>query len=259
MREDITLWHGDCLELMGQVEDQSIDMILCDLPYGTTACKWDSVIPFEPLWAHYKRIIKPRGAVVLTGSQPFTSILVMSNPDWFKYEWIWEKSSAGGFLDAKFRPLKSHENAVVFSPAGCSNGSNPAMTYNPQMTDGKPYVMHREGLIGTQTSRSNVQRSNAIYDGKRYPKSVLRFSHDKGGLHPTQKPVDLFAYLIRIYTNEGETVLDNCSGSGTTGIAAIRTGRKAILIEKEREYFEIGCKRVAEELSKTALFAGVSG
>ena len=251
---EIELWHGDCLELMGQVEDQSIDMILSDPPYGTTALRWDSVIPFEPLWAHYKRVIKPRGAVVLTGSQPFTSMLVMSNPEWFKYEWIWEKSRAGGVLDVKFRPMKSHENVMVFSGAGCSNGSSPAMTYNPQKEQGKPYVSQHKRPFGTNVSRSNVKRVDTISDGSRYPKSVLRFPHDKGGLHPTQKPVDLFAYLIRTYTNEGETVLDNCLGSGTTAVAAIRTGRKCIGIEKEREYFDIAQKRVAEELAKTSLF-----
>lgn len=248
---DVTLWHGDCLDLMSDIPDSSIDMILCDLPYGTTACKWDSVIPFEPLWAHYKRIIKPRGAVVLTGSQPFTSMLVMSNPDWFKYEWIWDKALATGFLDANRRPMRRHENVLVFSPEG-------GTTYNPIFTSGEPYAKSVRKL--TQVYGAFEVRSSQNDTGDRYPTSVLAISNanrNKNG-HPTQKPVDLFEYLIRTYTNEGDTVLDNCSGSGTTGVAAIRCGRKAILIEKEREYFEIGCKRVAEEREKTALFADAS-
>jgi len=249
-----TLWHGDCLEMMGRIPDGSVDLIAADLPYGTTACRWDVVIPFEPLWAHYKRVIKPRGCVVTTASQPFTSALILSNPGWFKYALVWEKSSAGGFLDAKFRPLKAHEDVIVFSPAGCSNGSKPAMTYNPQMVDGEPYSIERTGCIGKAASRSNQKRVATESDGRRYPRSVLYFPNPSGpGLHPTQKPVALFDYLIRTYSNPGETVLDNTMGSGTTGVACIRTGRKFIGIEKDAGYFAVAQRRVAEALADHAV------
>jgi len=242
--DEIKLWHGDCLELMGKIPDQSIDMILSDPPYSTTACKWDVLIPFEPLWSHYRRVIKPRGAIVLTGSQPFTSLLVMSNPEWFRCEWVWFKTAGGGFLNANRYPLKRHESVLVFAP------SQPQ--YNPQKTTGKPYFCRSSSAGGTTFDQS-VAGWVTDNDGSRFPTSELRFASDTG-LHPTQKPVALFEYLIRTYTNEGETVLDNCSGSGTTGVAAIRCGRRAILIEKEREYYDIAVKRIAEEHAKTALF-----
>jgi DNA modification methylase len=228
------LLQGDCLELMHQIPDGSIDMILADLPYGTTACKWDSVIPFEPLWAHYKRLIKPRGAIVLFASQPFTSALVMSNPDWFRHEWIWSKSNGGGFLNANRAPLKRHESVIVFSE------SQPI--YRPQFTRGKPYAC-RSSAAGGTTFDQTVAGWVTQNDGHRFPVTIQHYPNETG-LHPTQKPVDLLAYLIRTYTNEGETVLDNTMGSGSTGVACIQTGREFIGIEKDAGYFQIAQRRI---------------
>jgi len=238
--------NGNCLELMNDIDDKSIDMILCDLPYGVSACKWDSVIPFEPLWEHYKRIIKDNGAIVLTASQPFTSALVMSNIKMFKYEWIWEKSIAFGFVHAKNQPMKKHENVLVFSKAPMGHISllgNKRMIYNPigVIESGLKTVMSKPKTLGARPKQ----------DGKSYmsmtgfPATVQKFVNDKG-LHPTQKPVALFEYLIKTYTNEGELVLDNCAGSGTTAIACLRTNRNYILIEQETKYCDIANKRIAE-------------
>lgn len=247
---------GDCLQLMQDIPDGSVDMVLCDLPYGTTACKWDTVIPFEPLWAEYKRIIKKNGAIVLFGSQPFTSALVMSNPKWFKYQWVWEKSKASNFVHANYQPLKAHEDVVVFSGAGSAQGSNPAMQYYPQKSVGKPYNkgighadnLHLSGGLSKKTSQELKNES-----GLRHPRSVIYFhtseSEGKAGLHPTQKPVALCEYLIKTYTNEGEWVLDNCMGSGTTGVACINTGRSFIGFEKDTDYFNIAHGRISAALS----------
>ena len=244
---DIKFIHGDCLEEMPKLADKSIDMILCDLPYGTTACKWDTIIPFEPLWAQYKRIIKDNGAIVLTASQPFTSALVMSNPGWFKYSWVWNKVHAVGFQIAKYRPMQQHEDVLVF-------GSG-KVTYNPIMTD-RP--KKRESKL---YGNSDVSPLKYVHFRDRtytqwYPKSILEFSgadHSKM-LHPTQKPVALFEYLIRTYTNEGDTVLDNCAGSGTTGVAAFNTKRNAILIEKDEQYFNAARERFDRETWQVAMF-----
>lgn len=243
---DVTLIQGDCLEVMGGIADGSVDLVLSDPPYATTACAWDVAIPFKPLWEHYRRILKPDGAVVLTASQPFTSMLTLSNMAWFKYCLVWEKSSAGGFLDAKFRPLKAHEDIVVFSPAGCSNGSNPAMRYAPQMGTGEPYRYASMGDVGQAGSRSRVGRLERASDGSRYPRSVLYFPSDPSGLHPTQKPLSLFEYLVRTYSNKGDLVLDNTMGSGTTLVACLNTGRRGIGIEKDPTYFAIAEQRIAD-------------
>ena len=245
----MNLMHGDCLELMASIPDGSVDMVLCDLPYGTTACKWDSVIPFEPLWAHYKRIIKPNGAIVLTASQPFTSALVMSNAKDFRYEWVWRKNEGSGFAACKYMPIKYHESVLVFAQK--------TATYNPQKT---PRVSeqsrsrmktpvgagHSERAHGTLKNIGNVQ-----YDPEwKLPESVLDVkSVPNGGghkVHPTQKPVALMEYLIRTYTNEGETVLDNCMGSGTTGVACANTGRNFIGIEQDAKYFAIAKQRATD-------------
>ena len=246
--------HGDCLEVMPTLPDKSIDMILCDLPYGTTACKWDSIIPFEPLWKEYKRLIKDNGAIVLTASQPFTSALVMSNPRMFKCEWVWEKDNACNFIQAKNHPLKIHENILVFG--------NGRITYNPIMTDAGKH----SNVGGKNTPRTTmggflpneVKNIGSKKTNMRYPKTIQRFNKVKhncieGLLHPTQKPVALFEYLIKTYTNEGEVVLDNCAGSGTTAIACINTNRNYILIEKEKEYIDIINKRIAEHEQQLAL------
>jgi len=201
---------------------------------STTACKWDTVIPFEPLWEQYKRLIKPRGAVVLFGSQPFTSALVMSNVEWFRCEWIWHKSNGGGFLNANRYPLKRHENVTIFADG--------LPTYNPQFTEGEPYRCTR-AAAGETTFDQSVAGWLTENDGKRYPITVLYFANETG-LHPTQKPVALLEYLIRTYTNEGETVLDNVMGSGSTGVACVNTGRSFVGIEMDAGYFEIAQRRI---------------
>jgi len=228
------IYLGDCLEIMPSIPDKSIDMILCDLPYGTTACKWDTIIPLEPLWGQYKRIIKDNGAIVLTASQPFTSILVASAIDIFSYSWIWEKEQGVNFLLSKKQPLKVHEDILVFSKT--------QTIYNPQMTSGKPYISGK-GTSGDVTN--NVIKIQTHNNGTRYPKSIIKINRQTG-LHPTQKPVALFEYLIKTYTNEGDLVLDNCAGSGTTGVACQNLKRNYILIEKEPKYYDIILKRLSE-------------
>ncbi len=240
------LYHGDCLEVMPTLESESVDMILCDLPYGTTACHWDSVIPFEPLWAQYKRLIKPKGAIVLFGSQPFTSALVMSNIDWFKYCWVWEKQQPTGFLHVKDAPMKSHEDIVIFSLSSHS--------YNPQGTKSVFVKSGRANKSGNGCYR-NVNGENYIQTIGNYPRSILKFDRvTHSQIHPTQKPVALLAYLIRTYTNEGETVLDNTMGSGSTIVAAIQEGRRAIGIEQDAGYFQIAQKRCEEATYQPSLF-----
>ena len=228
--------QGDCLEVMKDIPDKSIDMILCDLPYGTTACKWDTIIPFEPLWEQYKRIIKDNGAIVLTASQPFTSALVMSNPKWFKYEWVWDKRLPSGFQIAKYRPMQRHENVIIFS--------NGTPKYNPIMTEQKPRKGGGFKVSSSSSPIKNVDGELRDYTEK-YPQSILEFyKRDKLMVHPTQKPVALMEYLIKTYTNEGDLVLDNAAGSGSTGVACKNLNRNYILIEKEPEYIDIINKRL---------------
>jgi len=248
------VYQGDCLEVMRDIADKSIDMILCDLPYGTTACKWDTVIPFEPLWKQYKRIIKGRGAIVLTASQPFTSALVMSNPKMFKYEWIWIKNAGSNFASCKYQPMKEHENILIFSDGTHyyypqkqeRSGGGLARTkykYTPSNTEKRDAM---NGMVMTHTKHNG---SNEL----RFPSSHQKFNRERG-LHPTQKPVALFEYLIKTYTNEGDLVLDNCAGSGTTGIACYNLKRNYILIEKESEYIDIINKRFQLLLAQDCLF-----
>jgi site-specific DNA-methyltransferase (adenine-specific) len=233
------LRHGDCLDIMKDIPDGSIDMILCDLPYGTTKNKWDTIIPFEQLWKQYRRICN--GAFVLTASQPFTSAVVMSNLKMFKYDWVWRKPKGTGHLNANKMPMRDKEDILVFYKNQC--------TYNPQFTNGTPY---KDKAGKNYTDNSSMTESYGAYtnfrndnEGKRYPKQVLEFGVvERGTIHPTQKPVALMEYLIKTYTNEGETVLDNCMGSGTTGIACINTNRNFIGIEKEEKYFEIAKNRI---------------
>ena len=232
MKPRIELLQGDCLELMKNIPNSSVDMILCDLPYGTTQNKWDSVIPFEPLWEQYKRICK--GAIVLTASQPFTSALVMSNVEWFRYAFVWEKSKATGHLNAKQMPMKLHEDILVFS-----KNSPP---YNPQGIIPFNKTVRR-GNNGSNFGKSGTENFQEFTN---YPRSILRFANDNKTCHPTQKPVPLMEYLIRTYTNEGDTVLDNCMGSGTTGVACINTNRNFIGMELDENYFKIASKRINE-------------
>lgn len=238
------LLFGDCLERMKEIPDGSVDMILCDLPYGTTRNKWDLTLPYEDLWHEYRRVCKQNAAVVLFSQMPFTASLAMSCPELFRYEWIWKKPQGTGHLNAKKMPLKSHENILVFY--------RKLPTYNPQWGSGRPYV----ATYSTHSSNYGKQKSNitTVSDGRRYPTDVLAFGKVDGDrhLHPTQKPVALLKYLIRTYTNEGETVLDNCMGSGSTGVACANTGRRFIGIELDEAYFQIAKERVENAYQKEA-------
>lgn len=241
------LYHGDCLELMKDIPDKSIDMILCDLPYGTTKNKWDSIIPLDELWNHYKRIIKDNGAICLFAQQPFASVLGVSNIKMLKYEWVWEKPMATGRLNCNFAPMKAHELIMIFSKSAASyvKDKSKAMNYNPQMTEGKPYKAI-SGRASTNYDTKWSKETLTINNGTRYPRDIQRFSHDKEKLHPTQKPVSLLEYLIKTYTNEGDTVLDNCMGSGSTGAACLNTNRNFIGMELDDKYYEIAKNRLYE-------------
>lgn len=230
--------HGDCLEIMPMIKSGSVDMILCDLPYGTTDCEWDSIIPFPLLWPEYERIIKSDGAIVLTSSQPFTSALVMSNIKMFRCEWIWKKTIAANFGTLKWHPAKKHESILVFSKKGIG-------TYNPKMETGKPYS-DKARARGNKINAKSLNIKTAIdNDGVRFPSSVQEFPNpNNNNFHPTQKPLELFRYMIETYTNIGETVLDNCIGSGTTAEAALSCGRNFIGIEKELKYVVKARRRI---------------
>ena len=241
----INLMLGDCLERMKEIPDGSVDLILTDPPYGTTACKWDSVIPLEPMWEQLKRIIKPNGAVVLFGSQPFTSVLIVSNIEMFKYTWVWNKVLPRGHLNAKKMPLRVFEDIVVFYKKPCH--------YNPQKTQGhKRKVAHTKyNKIGDGSQVYGAENRDTFYDStERYPTGIIEISsaNQNNKVHPTQKPVALMEYLIKTYTNEKETVLDFTMGSGTTGVACTNTNRKFIGIERDDGYFDISVKRIKGEL-----------
>lgn len=241
----IDLWKGDCLELMKDITDKSIDMILCDLPYGTTACKWDNIIPFELLWKQYNRIIKDNGAIVLFGNEPFSSKLRVSNIKNYKYDWKWNKCTHSNPLLSNKQPLRIYEDIIIFYKK--------QVTYNPQMTQGNPYKKdygYKEHY-NSITETKMIDKDNLT--GKRYPVNILKFPlsrNNRTRLHPTQKPVELLEYLIKTYTNEGETVLDNCMGSGSTGIACKNTNRNFIGIELDERYFNIAKNRIESEKIK---------
>lgn len=235
----IQLFNGDCLEVMKQIPDKSVDMILCDLPYGTTACKWDTVIPFDKMWEQYKRIIKDNGAIVLFGQEPFSSMLRMSNRKMYRYDWIWQKSKYSNFLCLKKQPAKNFENICVFYKK--------QPIYNPQMLFGKPYIDKRtkNRTVGRQQKYGTKTCDVIINNGTRYPNCTISFANGNNKtLHPTQKPVALCEYLIKTYTNEGDTVLDNCMGSGTTGVACKNLGRGFIGIEIDPTYYKIAENRI---------------
>lgn len=240
---DIKLYNGDCLEIMKDIPDNSVDLVLTDPPYGTTACAWDIVIPFESLWAQYRRICKSNGTVVLFGSEPFSTELRHSNLKQYRYDLIWVKEQASSGLFAKSAPLKVHENISVFYSSDQKNGT----TYNPQMTFGKEYSGHYAPNASVHGEGEHYVKGSA----ERYPISILRFNRESG-YHPTQKPVDLLQYLIRTYTNEGDTVLDNCMGSGSTGVAAKTLNRNFIGIELNEDYFKIAEKRISTTVSGEA-------
>ena len=244
MTESINLFQGDCLEVMKDIPNKSVDMILCDLPYGTTECKWDKFIDNKSMWEHYNRILKESGNIILFASQPFTTKLIESNPKMFRYEIIWIKTRPTGFANANYRPMKKHENILIFTKASTSTAGNNHATYNPQ------------GLIECERK---VKRTSRGYQGERqnskdeyiskftnYPTSIVEFPSEGKTVHPTQKPVDLLEYLIKTYTNENEVVLDNCMGSGSTGVACVNTNRKFIGIELDENYFNIAKERIED-------------
>lgn len=234
--------NGDCLELMKELPDKSVDLILCDLPYGTTQNKWDSIIPLDLLWAEYERIIKDNGAIVLFAQTPFDKVLGVSNLKLLKYEWIWNKKLATGHLNAKKMPLKLHENILVFYKK--------LPTYNPQWWYSTPYDKGNTPFLDKSTNygKQKERIRPKSMDGKRYPTSILDISNAnrKGKWHPTQKPVDIYEYLIKTYSNEGELVLDNCSGAGTCAIASVNTNRNFICMEQNPEYYEKSVERLSE-------------
>ena len=244
--KEYELWNGDCLELMKNIPDKSIDMILCDLPYSTTSCRWDKLIPCENLWNEYERIIKDKSAIVLFGQEPFSSKLRLSNEKLYKYDWKWIKSKVGNFLNSKNSPLKKYEDIMCFSKGTIANGSPKLMKYYPQ------------GLIEINTKRNDSRKSKDTTIGQRpsrkgtyvqkytnYPNNLLEYDSEEG-FHPTQKPVELLEYLIKTYTQEGEIVLDNCMGSGSTGVAALNLHRKFIGIELDENYFNIARERIVK-------------
>ena len=244
--DSCVIYNGDCLEVMKDIPSGSIDMVLADPPYGTTACKWDTIIPFEPMWEQLKRVIKQNGAIVLTASQPFTSALIMSNIKMFRYCWYWHKSKPTGFPNANYMPLRDVENIVVFSIGKPNPMAKIKTAYNPQ------------GIVRCQRTKFRNAKNTTINNGEKdgslngeykteftnFPRQLLRFKSEGNTLHPTQKPVALMEYLIKTYTNEGETVLDFTMGSGTTLLAAKNIGRKAIGIELDKAYCDIGVKRL---------------
>ena len=262
---NINLMLGDCLERMKEIESGIVDMILTDPPYGTTACKWDSIIPFEPMWAELKRIIKSNGAIVLFGGEPFSSALRMSNIKQYKYDWIWEKSKVGNIFNCKNAPQKNFENIIVFSEGTIANGSIRKMPYFPQdliKVDIKRSNTAKSSIKGTINERpSRLNSSSYKQSFTNYPRQILRFNNQQG-FHPTQKPVALLEYLIKTYTQENETVLDFTMGSGSTGVACVNTGRHFIGIEQEEKYFLVAQERIAlagaEKDRQPDLFGGAA-
>lgn len=248
------LKQGDCLELMKEIPDQSIDFICCDPPYGTTSIKWDEVLDFNLMWEQYGRIIKPKGVICLFGSQPFSAQLICSKLDWFRYELVWNKNKCGSPGLAKYRPMKTHENILIFY-------KNAGGTYNPQMEVGEPYSRtskNPEGYVGRKNDHGYGLKPRRSFsnEGTRYPKSIINISRDFSAqqqVHPTQKPVPLLEWLIKTYSNEGETVLDNCMGSGSAGIAAVKLGRKFIGMESDSEYFDIAQDRILNAINPLEL------
>jgi DNA modification methylase len=239
------LWSGDCLEEMNRIEDGSVDAIIADLPYGTTACKWDSVIPLDSLWNQFHRVVKPFSAIVLFASQPFTTTLISSNVKEFKYSWVWEKPQGTNFLNAPYQPLKTHEDICVFSDGPASYSPRGAMSYYPQMGEGKAYTTNpdKDGLHEYHTSPTYSASEIKKNITTRYPRSVIKFSWERG-LHATQKPIPLMDYLVLTYTRKGELVLDCTMGSGSTGEACVRMGRRFIGIEKDPDIFLIAKNRI---------------
>lgn len=243
------LINSDCMQVMKDIPDHSIDMILCDLPYGTSASKWDYIIPLDDLWDEYERIIKPNRAIVLFAQQPFTSQLIQSNLKWWKYNWIWQKDNGTNFLNSHYCPLKITEDICVFGTgAAAPTKNNNSLIYNPQFSVGKPYscISGKQAIDSAVTRHNslNVDGHKTVSNGTRYPNNILTFKRDKDKFHPTQKPVALLEYLIKTYSNKGDLILDNCVGSGSTMVAALKTGRRCIGIELKIEYCNIAIERL---------------
>lgn len=245
-----TIYLGDCLEVMKDIDDKSVDFVLTDLPYSVSAMSWDTPIDLTVLWKTFERILKPCKAVAMTATQPFTTTLINSKRDWFKYCWVWEKTKPSNFLNAKNRPLGIHEDIVIFSNGTIANKSPRLMKYNPQMTTGKPYKKYqksdpRVGVwdAGNRTPYKGVTNVNS---GTRYPQTIIKFANPNNhSLHPTEKPLALFEYLIKTYTDEQDVVLDCCCGSGTTCRAALNTNRQFIGIEKDQTFYDVAIKRIS--------------
>ncbi len=242
---------GDCLEEMPKLQDNSIDLILTDPPYGTTACKWDSIIPLDLMWKELKRVIKDNKAIVLFGAEPFSSILRTSNLNNFKYDWIWEKDNGTNFASVKYQPFRVYENISVFGKFPITYTPKQIKCFNPQMIIGKPYKtisgkQKQDGAVIRDGSKEKMSNFETINNGTRYPRNVIKFNRDKNKVHPTQKPVPLLEYLIKTYTNENDTVLDFTMGSGSTGVACKNLNRNFIGIEKDKKYFELAEKRINE-------------
>ena len=251
------IYNCDCLEGMKHIPNASIDAIICDLPYGTTDCAWDSVIPLDALWAEYKRICKPQAPILLFGSEPFSTTLRMSNMDWWRYDWIWVKNTGAGFVHAKNRPLKNYEILSAFCLYGMGHESTMGekrMPYYPQGLTPTTRIRKRSSRDGSNCIGQRPSNHDYVQEWENYPKAVLEFDADPDAFHPTQKPVDLLRYLIRTYSNEGDTVLDNCMGSGTTAVACIKEKRHFIGFELNKDYYDKACRRIDAERRQLSLF-----
>lgn len=251
------IYNGDCLDIMKEIQDKSVDAIICDLPYETTPCKWDKMIPLDKLWAHYKRIIKPNGAIVLFCQQPFTTKLISSNIDMWKYNWIWMKDNGTNFLNSHYQPIKITEDIAVFGFASSSPSSSEHLTYHPQMrvNAGGGYKTKQGNRTTTSVIRS--LKGTSVYSestGDRYPTNIIYFQRETNDIHPTAKPIDLLRYLVKTYTNEGDLVLDNCMGSGATILACIKEKRNYIGIELEENFFLEAKRKIELELKQPKLF-----
>ena len=247
-----TLWNGDCLELMKKIPDKSIDCIICDLPYGTTASSWDKIISFESLWGEYERVIKDNGAIILFASGQFTHKLIQSNEKIYRYKWIWFKNTRGNFVNAKNRPMTAYEEICVFSKAVTANGKSQKMKYYPQGLIPKTTIRHDKSgtRFGTMAGKRPSHKETVVSEYTNYPFDVLQFDAEPKSktVHPTQKPVQLLEYLVKTYTLEGETVLDNCMGSGSTGVACVNTNRNFIGIELNNTYYDIAKNRIEQKV-----------
>lgn len=246
------LIQGDTLTEMAKLPDKSINLILCDLPYGTTPLSWDKTIPFKALWEQYERLLVDNGAIVLFGSEPFSSALRMSNLKLYKYDWKWEKPNGANFLNFRYQPAKVHEDIMVFGKMATSFSKRGNMVYNPQMAEGKPYISKNGNTRSGDTAsiRSKLVQTPIKNKGVRYPRSIQQFKLDKEKVHPTQKPVALLEYLVKTYSNENDVVLDNTMGSGSTGVACINTSRDFIGIELDEKYFKIAQGRIQRAIDK---------